>query len=498
MRKSSDLGKLVIYNTLTRRKEEFKPLREGEVRMYVCGPTVYDYTHLGHARTYVAFDVIRRYLEHVGYTVLMVMNFTDIDDKIINRSRETGQDPLQLAETFLRRFIEDMNSLKVKPADVNPRVTEHIGDIVDFIKVLQEKDYAYEGKDGIYFEVNKFRDYGKLSGINVEDLRKGARVEPGEGKKNPEDFALWKKAKPGEPKWESPWGYGRPGWHIECSTMSSRYLGERFDIHGGGNDLIFPHHENEIAQSEARFGHEWVHYWLHTGFLMVNGEKMSKSLGNFITVRELLRHYNPEVIRLFVLQRHYRSPLDYTEEGMEHAKNSLERLYNTLENIRVAMEKADVTFRWGREEFETYERIRKAQYKFYAAMNDDFNTAEALKAAFEVSNVINRYITAVGRPEESILRKAMEFFKVVSEVFGIMEDYFLKENVGEEDKLIELLIGVRAELRKSRSYDLADKIRAELRSLGIQLEDTPSGTVWKRIPQTGVSTNGENTDKDMD
>ncbi len=470
-----------VYNTLTKRKEEFRPLREGEVRMYVCGPTVYDYTHLGHARTYIAFDVIRRYLEHRGYTVLMVMNFTDIDDKIIRRANETGEDPKELAEKFLRYFLEDMSALKVKPADVYPRVTEHIEDIIDFVKKLQEKGYAYEGSDGVYFEVQKFKDYGKLSGIKLEELRKGARVEPGEGKKNPEDFALWKKAKPGEPKWSSPWGEGRPGWHIECSTMSTKYLGESFDIHGGGNDLVFPHHENEIAQTEACTGKQWVKYWLHTGFVMVSGEKMSKSLGNFVTVRELLKRYDPEVIRLFVLQKHYRSPLDYTEEGIQHAKNNLERLYNTLENIRIAMEKAETPFKWGSEEFEAYEAIREARRKFYEAMDDDFNTAEALKAVFEVSSAVNRYLTRVERPKESILRKALEFFRIVSEVFGIFEDYFREEKAGEEEALIKLLIEVRAQLRKERNFALADKIRAELRELGIQLEDTPEGTVWKRV-----------------
>ncbi|ANF23299.1 cysteine--tRNA ligase [Thermococcus piezophilus] len=470
-----------VYNTLTKQKEEFRPLREGEVRMYVCGPTVYDYTHLGHARTYIAFDVIRRYLEHRGYTVLMVMNFTDIDDKIIRRANETGEDPKELAEKFLRYFLEDMKALNVKPADIYPRVTEHIQDIIDFVKKLQEKGYAYEGSDGVYFEVRKFKGYGKLSGIKLEELVKGARVEPGEGKKNPEDFALWKKAKPGEPKWDSPWDEGRPGWHIECSTMSTKYLGESFDIHGGGNDLIFPHHENEIAQSEACTGHEWVKYWLHTGFVMVSGEKMSKSLGNFVTIRELLEKYSPEVIRFFVLQKHYRSPLDYTEEGIQHAKNNLERLYNTLENIRIALERAEISFRWGSEEFELYETIREARKKFYNAMDDDFNTAEAMKPIFEVSNAVNRYLTKVENTKESVLRKAMEFFRMVSEIFGIFEDYFKEEKAGSEETLIELLIEVRAELRKQRNFTLADKIRDELKALGIQLEDTPQGTVWKRI-----------------
>ncbi|MFA4669369.1 cysteine--tRNA ligase [Pyrococcus kukulkanii] len=472
---------LRVYNTLTKQKEEFRPLREGEVRMYVCGPTVYDYPHLGHARTYIAFDVIRRYLEHKGYTVLMVMNFTDIDDKIIRRANETGEDPKELAEKFIRIFLEDMQALKVKPADIYPRVTEHIEDIIKFIEKLKEKGYAYEGSDGVYFEVQKFKNYGKLSGVKVEELRKGARVEPGEGKKNPEDFALWKKAKPGEPKWESPWGEGRPGWHIECSVMSSKYLGESFDIHGGGNDLIFPHHENEIAQSEACFGHEWVHYWLHTGFVMVKGEKMSKSLGNFVTVRELLQRYSPEVIRFFVLQKHYRSPLDYTEEGLQHAKNNLERLYNTIENIRVAMERAEISYTWGEKEFKAYEAIREGRRKFYEAMDDDFNTAEALKAVFEVANAINKYLTETERPKESILRKALEFFKIVSEVFGIFEDYFREEKKGEEEELIRLLVEVRAQLRKEKRYDLADKIREELRKLGILLEDKGGETIWKRI-----------------
>ncbi len=470
-----------VYNTLTKQKEEFKPLREGEVRMYVCGPTVYDYTHLGHARTYVAFDVIRRYLEHRGYTVLMVMNFTDIDDKIIRRSNETGEDPKELAEKFLRYFLEDMNALKIKPADIYPRVTEHIGEIIEFVKKLEEKGYAYEGSDGVYFEVQKFGGYGKLSGIKLEELRKGARVEPGEGKKNPEDFALWKKAKPGEPKWESPWGEGRPGWHIECSTMSTKYLGESFDIHGGGNDLIFPHHENEIAQTEACTGKEWVRYWLHTGFVMVSGEKMSKSLGNFVTIRELLKRYSPEVIRFFVLQKHYRSPLDYTEEGIQHAKNNLEKLYNTLENIRIALEKAELSFKWDNKEFELYEIIRNARKKFYDAMDDDFNTAEAMKPIFEVANGVNRYLSKIERPKESVLRKALEFFRIVGEIFGIFEEYFKEQKAGEEEALIGLLVQVRTELRKQKNFALADRIRAELKALGIQLEDTPQGTIWKRI-----------------
>ncbi|AFN03820.1 cysteine--tRNA ligase [Pyrococcus furiosus DSM 3638] len=474
---------LKVYNTLTKQKEEFKPLREGEVKMYVCGPTVYDYPHLGHARTYIAFDVIRRYLEHKGYTVLMVMNFTDIDDKIIKRARETGEDPKELAERFIKIFLEDMEALKVKPADIYPRVTDHIDDIIEFIGKLKEKGYAYEGSDGIYFEVKKFPEYGKLSGVKIEDLQKGARVEPGEGKKNPEDFALWKKAKPGEPKWDSPWGEGRPGWHIECSVMSSKYLGESFDIHGGGNDLIFPHHENEIAQSEACFGHEWVKYWLHTGFVMVKGEKMSKSLGNFVTIRELLKRYEPEVIRFFVLQKHYRSPLEYTEEGLQHAKNNLQRLYNTLENIRVALRNAEISYTWGELEFKTYEIIREGKRKFYEAMDDDFNTAEALKAVFEVANAINKYLTEANKPKESILRKALEFFKIVSEVFGVFEDYFREETKEREEseKLIELLVEVRKQLRKEKRYELADMIREELKKLGIQLEDRGSETTWKRI-----------------
>lgn len=471
-----------VYNTLTKQKEKFVPLRDGEVRMYVCGPTVYDYTHLGHARTYIAFDVIRRYLEHKGYTVLMVMNFTDIDDKIIRRANETGEDPNELAEKFMHFFLEDMEALNVKPADVYPRVTEHIRDIIEFVKRLEEMGYAYRALDGVYFEVRKFRDYGKLSKVNLNEIVAGARVEPGEGKRSPEDFALWKKAKPEEPKWESPWGEGRPGWHIECSTMSTKYLGEQFDIHGGGNDLIFPHHENEIAQTEACTGKEWVKYWLHTGFVMVKGEKMSKSLGNFVTIRELLERYSPEVIRFFVLQRHYRSPLDYTEEGIQHAKNNLERLYNTIENIRIALEKAEIPFKWNKEEFEVYETIREANRKFYEAMDDDFNTAEAMKSIFEVANAVNKYLAEVKTPKESVLRKALEFFQMVGKIFGLFQGYF-EESKGEdrERELVELLIRIRAELRKQKNYALADEIRAKLREMGIQLEDTPQGTIWKRI-----------------
>jgi cysteinyl-tRNA synthetase len=472
-----------IYNTLTREYEEFKPLDSWEVKMYVCGPTVYDYAHLGHGRTYVAFDVIRRYLEHRGnYTIKMVLNFTDIDDKIINRANETKIKPEELADKFIKSFLEDMNKLNIKPADIYPRVSEHIDDVISFIKKLEEKGYAYKTKDGVYFDVRKFKEYGKLSNINLNETIAGYRVEKNIEKKNPEDFALWKFAKPNEPKWDSPWGEGRPAWHIECSAMGIKYLGEQFDIHGGGNDLIFPHHENEIAQSEVCTGKKpWVKYWLHTGFVMVDKEKMSKSLGNFITLRDLFKKYPPEVIRFFLLQRHYRSPLDYSEEGIQHAKNNLEKLYNTIENIRIALNDSETSYSWGDIEFETYSIIKNAKTNFYKAMDNDFNTPEAIKSVFEVSNAINRYISTVETPKDSVLKKSLEFFIMVSEVFGIFNKAFQFEQNSSEEELVELLISIRSDLRKEKNYKLSDKIRDELKDMGIQLEDTPKGVVWRKI-----------------
>lgn len=473
---------LKVYNTLTRCEEEFKTLNKNEVKMYVCGPTVYDNTHLGHGRTYVSFDIIRRYLEHIGYTVNLVINFTDIDDKIIKRAGEKEKDPKEISEQFIKVFLDDMATLKVKPADIYPKVTEHISEIIAFIEKLIEKGFAYKTEDGVYFEVKKFKDYGKLSNINLEDLVSGARVESSEKKKNQKDFALWKTAKPGEPKWKSPFGDGRPGWHIECSAMSSKYLGEQFDIHGGGRDLSFPHHENEIAQSSAYSGKEWVNYWLHTGFVMVNGEKMSKSLGNFVTIGDISKEYSPEILRFFFIQRHYRSPIDYTAESMNHVKNNLEKIYNVIENIRISLEKSEKSRTWDENEFLLYDILKNSKNNFYNAMNSDFNTVEALKSVFEVSNGVNKYLSLTKTPSEGLLLKALDFYKIIGEIFGLFENYFKESSESDEEEFVKFLIELRSDVRLQKNYEMSDKIRDGLKNLGYQIEDNPKeGTVFKKI-----------------
>ncbi|AXI25897.1 cysteine--tRNA ligase [Methanofervidicoccus sp. A16] len=471
-----------IYNTLTKKKEEFIPLEKPIVKMYICGPTVYDEAHLGHGRTYVAFDLIRRYLEHRNYIVRLVMNFTDIDDKIIDRSKREGVPIEGLTNKYIRSFLKDMEKLKVKGADIYPRVSEHIDDIIEFIDILIKKGYAYVSKGGVYFHVKKFKDYGKLSNVKLDE-EKIHRVED-PNKRDPADFALWKFAKPGEPSWDSPWGKGRPAWHIECSAMAIKYLGECFDIHGGGSDLIFPHHENEIAQSEAYTGKSpWVKYWIHTGFVTVDDEKMSKSLGNFVTLKEILRRYDPEVVRFFLLQRHYRSPLEYSEEGLKDTMNTLERLYNTLENIDAVLRDSEIKYKLEREDRETLNTLTDLWMKFYSAMDDDFNTPEALKYVFEVSSCINRYMTASNRPNRSTLLLARDFFKIVGEIFGIFDKYYGSSQSEDEEfkHLVDILIDIRNKLRKEKNFPLADEIRDKLKKIGIQLEDTPKGTLWKRV-----------------
>lgn len=449
--------------------------------MYVCGLMVYDYIYIGYVRIYIVFDVIRCYFEYKGYIVFMVMNFIDIDDKIIKRVNEIGEDLKELVEKFLKYFFEDMKVLKVKLVDIYLCVIEYIQDIIDFIRKFQEKGYVYEGSDGVYFEVRKFKDYGKFSKVKLEDFVKGVCVELGEGKKNFEDFVFWKKVKLGEFKWESFWGEGRFGWYIECFMMSIKYFGESFDIYGGGSDFIFFYYENEIVQMEVCIGYEWVCYWMYMGFFMVNGEKMSKSFGNFVMIREVLECYDLEVIRFFVLQRYYRLLFDYIEEGFEYVKNNFERFYNIFENICVVMERVEIFFKWGEEEFEVYEVIRDGRKKFYDVMDDDFNMVEVFKVVFEVSNVINCYLMQVEKFKESIFRKVWEFFKMVSEVFGIFEDYFREQKVGEEEVLIKFFIDVCVQFRKERKFDFVDKIRDELRNFGIQFEDMLQGIVWKRI-----------------
>ena len=457
---------LKLYNSLTRRKEVFKPLEPGKVRMYVCGMTVYDYCHLGHARVMVVFDVLARYLRWKGFEVTYVRNITDIDDKIIRRAAEEGVPIGELTSAYIRAMHEDEKALGCLPPDLEPRATQSIDAIIAMIQRLIDKGYAYVGENGdVYYAVSRFAGYGKLSGKKPEELRAGARVEVSEAKRDPLDFVLWKRAKPGEPAWDSPWGPGRPGWHIECSAMSTTCLGAHFDIHGGGADLQFPHHENEIAQSEAATGEPFVNYWVHAGFVRVNQEKMSKSLGNFFTIREILRKYPGEVIRFFILSSHYRSPLDFSEESLDQARAGLTRLYTALRGLPPAAEG---------------EEGRIWRERFEAAMDDDLGTPEALAVLFELAKEINRLRAA--DPEKAARLGAT--LKALGNVLGILTqdpETFLKgEDSGLSDAEIERLIETRNQARKRRDWAEADRIRDELKAKGIVLEDTPQGTLWRR------------------
>jgi len=460
---------LKIYNTLTRSKETFQPIEPGKVRMYVCGMTVYDYCHLGHARAMVVFDVVVRYLRDRGYDVTYVRNVTDIDDKIIQRAAERGEPFEALTERFIAALHEDSEALGILPPDLEPRATGHIPGIIAMIERLIAKGHAYAAGNGdVYYDVSSFADYGKLSGKQVEDLRAGARVEVGESKADPLDFALWKAAKPGEPSWPSPWGEGRPGWHIECSAMSTETLGDHFDIHGGGQDLQFPHHENEIAQSEGATGHPYVNVWMHNGFVRVNEEKMSKSLGNFFTIREILEKYRAEEIRYFILTSHYRSPLNYSTEQLDLARAALTRFYTALRGIE-----ADTS--GGETEFHT---------RFATAMDDDFNTPEALSVLFDVVREINRC-----RDEAPVEAARLAAVLVhLGGVLGILQqqpEEYLKGAAGAgEGELdaaaIEALINQRYAARQSKNWAEADRIRDELAAQRVVLEDGPQGTTWRR------------------
>ncbi|MGC1119497.1 MAG: cysteine--tRNA ligase [Candidatus Methanofastidiosia archaeon] len=458
---------LNVYNTLTNQKEEFSPLEKNKVRMYVCGPTVYDKCHIGHARCYVAFDVIRRYLEYCGHEVTFVENFTDVDDKIIKKSNETGEDPFEIAERNIKDYFKDMDALNVKRADIYPRATQHIKDMIAFIERLLEKGYAYTVEGDVYFSVEKATDYGKLSGVNIEQMKAGARIAVDEKKRDPLDFALWKKAKEGEPKWESPWGEGRPGWHIECSTMSLKHLGETLDIHGGGQDLIFPHHENEIAQSEAYSGKQFVRYWLHNGFVTIKEEKMSKSLGNIVSVEDLLQEHSPETLRYFLVASHYRKPIDFDEDALEEARKAVTRLLNTVDLVKGAKQ-GDLTG----------EPLSTDEYRerFQEAMNDDFNTPAALSVLFELARDTNRRIEEKNIDKES-LEKVLDTFMVLGgDVLGLF--FEVKTEEFSED-LLEILIAVREMVREKKLWDISDTIRDRLKEIGIVLEDTPEGTRWK-------------------
>ncbi len=464
---------LRIYNTLTRRKEPFQTLEPGVVRMYVCGPTVYDNAHLGHGVSLLVYDIIRRYLEYKGYQVRHVMNYTDVDDKIIQRARELGEDPQALAERYIQAFEQNMRDLGVRWPTVQPRVTREIDWIVRMVQGLVEKGFGYVVDGDVFFDVSKDPDYGKLSGRKVEDMLAGARVEVDERKRHPADFALWKASKPGEPAWESPWGPGRPGWHIECSAMNLHHLGEQIDIHGGGRDLIFPHHENEIAQSECYTGKTpFVRYWVHNGMLLVRGEKMSKSLGNFITVNDFLQQHEADVLRMLLLQAHYRSPINYDDARLQQAQQALERLRGAMRPAYPEAQGADAA---------TLQALkaeqRAAVQGFEAAMDDDFNTAVALGHLFNLVRAINRARDAGATAAQ--LAPAQETLRRLAEdVFGL---HLTPETVtGDIAPLVELLLEVRQELRRARQYALADRIRDGLAALGIVVEDTPQGSVWRR------------------
>lgn len=457
---------LKVYNTMTNAKEEFTSIEPNKVRMYVCGPTVYDKCHIGHARCYCAFDVIRRYLEYSGYEVKYVENFTDVDDKIINKSFETKRDPFEIAEQYIAEYYRDMDRLNVKRADIYPRATDHITDMTNFVQELVEKGFAYVVEGDVYFSVEKSENYGELSGVNVEQMKAGARIAVDERKRDPLDFALWKRAKVGEPKWESPWGEGRPGWHIECSTMSQKHLGETLDIHGGGQDLIFPHHENEIAQSEAYTGKTFVRYWLHNGFVTIREEKMSKSLGNIVSVEDLVQKYSPETLRYFLVSSHYRKPIDFSESSIEEAGKAVKRLLNTVDLVKTCLQ----------EDF-TGEDFSPDEYrkKFEQAMDDDFNTPEALSVLFELVRETNRRIE-----EKRINKKSLEeVLNTFLELGGVLGLFFERGMEGLSEELLAILINVREQARAQKLWDISDSIRDQLKERGIVLEDTPQGTRWK-------------------
>ncbi|MBM7865913.1 cysteine--tRNA ligase [Heliobacterium gestii] len=478
---------LRLYNTLSREKETFVPHKAGRVGMYVCGPTTYDYIHLGNARPLVVFDTVRRYLEYVGYEVAYVQNFTDIDDKIINRAKEIGEDPIAMAARFVEEYHRDAKALNVRPATVHPKVSNHMAEIIAMIRGLEEKGHAYAMDGDVYFSIPSFKDYGKLSGRSLEDLQAGARVDVNERKRHPMDFALWKGAKPGEPSWGSPWGQGRPGWHIECSAMSRKYLGDTFDIHGGGQDLIFPHHENEVAQSEACTGvAPMARYWLHNGFITVNQEKMSKSLGNFFTLREILKKFPGDVIRFYLLSTHYRSPIDFDDGKLEAAQKGLQRLRTSRRLLAETLGdggKAD-TARPPELREKLAEQWLALKNGFREAMDDDFNTALALSMLFDLAREVNTFLHgAYGlTPEDrTLLQQVGEGFDELAGVLGVdLAEGAAAADDGAVDGLMNLLIGIRAEARKKKDWAMADRIRDGLKELGIVIEDTPQGARWKK------------------
>jgi cysteinyl-tRNA synthetase len=497
---------LKIYNTLTRKKEEFKPVEKGKVKMYVCGMTVYSEAHIGHARTYFAFDVIRRYFEYKGSNVTYVQNITDVDDKIIAAANKEGVDALEYSRRFTKRCLDDLDNLGIRRADIYPKASETIPDMIDLTQKIIEKGYGYEANGDVYFSVDKFKEYGKLSGQKLDEMKAGARIDPGDIKRNPYDFALWKKAKPGEPSWDSPWSEGRPGWHIECSTMSSKFLGLPFDIHGGGMDLRFPHHENEIAQAEAATGKDFAKLWMHIGLLTVEGEKMSKSLGNIINVKDLLKKWDAEVVRFFYAQAHYRSPPDFSEKGLKNAEKGLVRIHRLKEKLESLSENTTVEKinenELAEKEKEYLKIINDFKLSFETAMDDDFNTPQAVSAIFDFVNSSNRYLEKNPNPNNVLSGFALGMLTKLGNVLTLFQPQLSEKTVSDDallkkvqnlvkqykkdvnetnlDKLLVLLLEIREEARKNKDWNTADNIRKKLDEIGFEIQDTVDGPVWRK------------------
>lgn len=478
------MEEIKVYNTLTKEKEVFKPITPGEVKIYVCGVTPYNHPHIGNARPAVTWDIIRRYLEYIGYKVKFVQNFTDVDDKIINKANAEGTDWKTISDRYIDAYFKVMDALHVRRADVYPRVSDHMDDIIHMVEELIKNGHAYVLGGDVYYDISTFKDYGKLSGRKVEDMLAGARIEVNDEKRNPGDFALWKAAKPGEPFWESPWGKGRPGWHIECSAMSTHYLGNTIDFHGGGSDLIFPHHENEIAQSEGCTGCHFVNYWLHNGFITINSEKMSKSLNNFFLVKDVLEKYSGDALRFFLLSTHYRSPLDFSDDRLEEAEKNMDKLKDVIARIK------EMSSMEGSEETEASRKLAEAadhaMKVFHEAMDDDFNTGLTTGAMFELAKAINVYYNEVHAGtafNKEAADKVGQTFKTILDVLGILEKEWKKEEAYDDkdyNDLVNVLLEIRQSARKAKQYQIADEIRDKLGEIGIVIEDTPTGARWKK------------------
>jgi cysteinyl-tRNA synthetase len=462
-----------LYNTLTQKKETFVPIEAGKVRMYSCGPTVYNYFHIGNARPFIVFDVLRRFLEYTGYEVTFIQNFTDVDDKIINRSHEEGISPGDVSEKYILEYFTDADALGIKRASVHPKVSEHIPEIIAMIKTLEEKNLAYNVDGNVYYHVDAFKDYGKLSKQSIDDLKSGARIDVNDEKHSPLDFALWKKKKDGEPYWESPWGQGRPGWHIECSAMSKKHLGETIDIHGGGQDLIFPHHENEIAQSEGCCGKPFANYWVHNGYINIDNEKMSKSKGNFFTVRDIAKTFDLEAVRMFLLMAHYRSPVNFSEPLLKQAASALERLYTAKFQMVFLLENATAETATEKEQA-WIDSLVKYKNDFVAAMDDDINTADAIAVIFELVRDLNSNLDAAS--SQPAIIAGQNIFAELTTVLGLA----VKEKETNLEEAVEDLIAQRQAARKAKDFKRADEIRDELLAKGIVLEDTREGVKWKK------------------